>query len=797
MELSKLRRIALAGTSLTLVLLSAPAFAADQDATAKKNDRSEGLADITVTARRVNENLQSVPTSIGALNEEELANRQIASLSDLKGAVANLSVVKTTVAGGNFLSIRGKTGIAIPNVSVDSSVGFLVDGIYYGRPQSAGGEVADIERIEVLRGPQGTLFGRNSSAGAINFITRRPSGEFGMEGDFAYGNYDRKRARISVDSPTFGGGFAARFTFLHEDSDGYVVNTRPGSTYDFAPPWRDIVSADRFGGANVESLMFKLRYDDGGPFTAEYKYDWTNRDETPLPMQALGFAPGLASWLATSPVSPFGTGTLGLYQLQRPGDVATSLTRLGGLPADSTATSEIKVQGHMLTLGLEVDPHTQLKSINAYRKLNTFAGNEIDGGAWTLPVSATARIPVCMACSETISRQWQISSELQLIGDYDRFSYILGAYYFRERGVSDLPLLNFFPILTSPIVIPTSGPSDAFASGQREIAYNTSYAAYAHVEYKLLETLNFAAGLRYSHDKREMYDNRNPLPAGSPYYSTVSFSKPTWDAALTYTATPDVNFYAKVATGYQSGGIVRGSVFKPETNTTFEVGMKSEWFDRHVRFNAALFHTKYKDVQIAGFNTILGLYAQNSGTLVTEGGEVELTVIPVDGLTLNANIGYSSYDNSTGLRRQAPGTSVSFSAQYDAPKFGNGSYISARVDGDYRGTYYSAGALLSTSQLADPSFPLPSYVWQGAGYSSEQAYFDDVFKASHLGDYALINARLSLVDIPVGSARVRASAYVNNIFNEDAPLFGSNNGIFLMASFERPRTYGVEMSFSF
>ncbi|MGJ3627953.1 TonB-dependent receptor plug domain-containing protein [Sphingomonas sp. MMS24-JH45] len=129
-----------------------------------------------MTARRKDENLQDVPISVGAIGTEELQSRQIYSLTALRQAVANLTVSKLPVAGGNFLTIRGVTGTSIPNVSVDSSIGIYIDGVDLGRPQSSGGDIADIERVEVNRGPQGTLFGRNSSAGSINFITVQPSG---------------------------------------------------------------------------------------------------------------------------------------------------------------------------------------------------------------------------------------------------------------------------------------------------------------------------------------------------------------------------------------------------------------------------------------------------------------------------------------------------------------------------------------------------------------------------------------------------------------------------------------------
>ena len=780
-----------------MLAIAAPANAEEQGERAQGSQQHGGLSDIVVTARRVTEDIQTVPVSIGALSSEDLEAQQIDSLNELRGAIANVNITKTTVAGGNFMTIRGKTGIALPNVSIDSAVGFYVDGIYYGRPQSSGGEVADVERIEVLRGPQGTLFGRNSSAGAINFITRGPSGEFGVQGDLGYGNFDRKKARISLDTPTFGGGFSARFTFLHEEYQGDIVNTKPGSVYDFAEPWRDIVTADRFGGANTETLMAKLRYDDGGPFTMEYKYDWLDRDETPVPMQALGFAPGISSWLATSPFSPFAQGGLGLLQLQRPGDISIGRTRIAARALDSTATNRLKVWGHMLTLGLDLNDALALKSISSFRKLNTFAGNEIDGGIWSLPTSATTRAILCLACSETITKQRQVSSELQLVGNYDKFSFILGAYYFRERAISDLPLMNFLPFFSSPFVIPTSGQSSAFSVGQRELVHNTSYAIYGHFDYKLTEALTLAAGARYTHDKRDYNDRRDPLPPGTPQFSNVSFSKPTFDVSLSYVAAPDVNLYAKFATGYQSGGIVRGTPFRPEKSNSIEAGIKSEWFDRRVRLNAALFRTKFTSVQNSGFSPVLGLYAFNAGRTVTKGGEVELTAIPVDGLTLTANFGYGKAKNSQGFRMGAPKTNLAFSAQYDTPEFDNGSYLSFRIDGDYRDKYYSAGVLLAGVETASTDFPLPAYVWQGAGFGSEQAYFDAVFDAGRLGGYALVNARLSLVDLPISGAKVRASAFIRNIFNEDKPLFGSQNGVFLMATFERPRTYGVDLSFEF
>jgi len=174
-----------------------------------------------------------------------------------------------------------------------------------------------------------------------------------------------------------------------------------------------------------------------------------------------------------------------------------------------------------------------------------------------------------------------------------------------------------------------------------------------------------------------------------------------------------------------------------------------------------------------------------------------VTAIPADGLTLTANYGYGKAKNSQGLRMGAPKTNLALSAQYDTPEFDNGSHLSFRIDGDYRSEYYSAGVLLAGAELASTTTPLPAYVWQGEGFASEQAYLNAVFDAGKLGGYWLANARVSLVDMPFGNLKTRFSAYVRNVFNEDKPLFGSQNGVFLMASFERPRTYGVDLSFEF
>ncbi|MGH6780636.1 MAG: TonB-dependent receptor [Sphingomonadaceae bacterium] len=277
-----------------------PVAAAAEDAApaapAAATESGSGLGDIVVTARRVEENLQSVPVAVTGFNAEMLANLNIANFGDLGATVPNLDVQRQFgSASAPQFYLRGVSTGSL-KFETDAGIGLYIDGVYLGRPAGTAFDLADIERVEVLRGPQGTLFGRNATGGAINFVTAAPSGELKIKAEGTVGNFDRYKGRVSVDLPALG-PLAVRLSYLHDQNSGYVKNLTPGRTFTFAAPFGTIKSAKDFGRENTDAVAVAARLDFDA-LKIDYKFDYTDKVSTQLGQQLLGFDP---TFVATAP----------------------------------------------------------------------------------------------------------------------------------------------------------------------------------------------------------------------------------------------------------------------------------------------------------------------------------------------------------------------------------------------------------------------------------------------------------------------------------------------------------------
>jgi iron complex outermembrane receptor protein len=789
---------AIAQTAPNAVTPSVPATALIGSAEAA--DTHSGLEDIVVTARRVSENLQAVPISVGTLNAQALASRQILNVNDLKGSVAGLTTSRTATPGGGYVTIRGITPLSLPTPSADSSVGFYIDGVYIARGQGSGVDTTDLSQVEVLRGPQGTLFGRNSSAGAINFITTAPTDRLEAKFKLLYGNYGHFTGSAIINVPITD-TLIFRGSYQHNQEDGDVRNTTTSKGYIYNG-YGSTTPAKTLGATNSESVSAKLRFTGIAGLTVDYKYDYENYVESSGASQVIGYLPG-----------PFASTLASILPFQAPGAVVQSFTRLGAINEDFQGNSPIVNSGHLLSAAYEINDSLTVKNISAWRKTRSDAFSDLDGADWRIPLAPTftSFTPFCVSCNRNSLRQSQFSQENQVIGKFDKLNFILGSYYFVEHS-------RFTSLYSTGAVIPQAPavytpPTDAFVNGapgpltlgEDGIYVNRSLAAYAHGDYAFTNQLKLAAGIRYTEDRRFEQDLR-PF---SPGTGKVSYGRFTYDAALNFQATQDQLYYAKYSVGYLSGGIAAGLPFRPETNRQAELGFKTELLDRRLRLNGSAFYSWIKDrqnaapsvnpldnpvLEAAGFSAPfpLGIAVYNQeGITRIWGFELEASVVPVDGLTVTGNFGYNHPKPTDGTFNRAPKTTFSFSGQYDFHHFENDSYFSVRIDGDYRGPYYGTGANTDAVFVGDiPAALRP-------GYATSADYLAAVKQASIAGDYSQVNGRVSLVDFPISDSKARLSGFVRNIFNNQGLLFSVNYGFSVNGSFERPRTYGLELSLDF
>ncbi len=714
---------------------ASPVFAQDAATGAEQQDtaaaaastESGGLEEIIVTAQKRSESLQKTPISIVAMTGVDLEKKGIVDLTDLRSYVPALQVTPhPNSATTARVFIRG-VGNNDDQITVDPSVAIYLDGIYIARGQGLSAEIAEVERIEVLRGPQGSLYGRNATGGAINYITRTPAlGEFQAKQTLTYGNYGQFRTRTRVNIP-IGDRLAVELAYLHSEKDGFVRNPGTG-----VRRWGD----QRRDGYRAAVLWRPL---DG--LELRYSYDRSDINDTPPYIVAAPFYPIVAD---------------------RP-SAGSSFVR-------SLQRNDVTSQGHNFTANWDVSDNLTIKSLTGYRKLSNLTNqNYLTGAAGPFPLFLTG--------FDQDQKQW--SEEVQLIGSaFDRqLEYVLGAYYFDEKGNS------------ADFTAPTGRPRlDRSAT-----IHNRAYALYGQASWRpaFLEGLYLTGGLRWSRDEREATLDQAVVPAvGAPTVlqrgtGNNQFSNVSPSAVIGYNVTPDVNIYAKYSKGYKTGGYnLRASTvqrfnegFGPETLGSFEVGVKSTWLDDRLRLNVAAFRSNYKDIQTnvqldVANPAITDVF--NAGRARIQGVEFELTAKPVDSLTFSANYAYldAKFQKITD-----PATGADITARYtfiEAPKH------TLTLSGEYIFADTAIGML-----TANVDYFMQS---KKSASTGDARYI--------IGDYGLLNARLTLSEIPVGFGKWRLSAFGRNLTDKEYYVTHFAAGL-PGAIFGEPRTYGLELVFEY
>lgn len=721
-----------------------------------------GLEEIVVTAQKRTENLQETPLAISALTAATIEAQGISTISNLAATAPSLNVTQTAAPGTASIFIRGQ-GTSEPILTADSPVALYIDGIIIGRSTGSVFDVAELERIEVLRGPQGTLYGRNTIGGAINLITRKPGDEFGVRQKLSVGNYGYWQSRTSIDTGELGdSGLRAMLTYLHKERNGYVDNlNQPKDSRD---P----------GAYNNDAARLAVTFDQGGLFRANYSLSYNHSKAIAHPTQVTVARPDVIAAFANSQAAggdPF----------------IVSPERLGEVRYDAPALFYDKVWGH--TLGVEVDlgDDLTLRSLTGYRKWKqTDVDNELDGqgrlyGSLVGQGGVLQRVTLFNASSVRQQHQW--SQEINLLGKVgESFEYVLGGYYFREKARENNP--QTFGIVTAGGVLPLRSTLDYEHISQTK-------ALFVQGTFGVTEKLNLTGGARYTWDKK---DFKQTMPMARE--SVRDFKKFNWAVSADYEVNDDTLAYARIATGYKAGGFNPRSAnadgFQPENLTSYEIGFKSDLFDRRLRFNTALFYAQHKDVQVSQFQAGSGgatSITTNAGKADYKGVEVELTAVPVNGLTATASFGYIDRDYKTFVVRNpstnqlvdiaktgqarfafSPSTTFHGSVEYKFPPFTFGQ-LAARLDYNYR------------SEV-------------GFNASPFGAPFHDAITA---GSRGLLDARLTLSEFALGRTDLSVSLWGRNITGKDYRVMAIDFGSVGFATnvYGEPATYGLDVTINF
>lgn len=771
----------LAGSALMLALVASQANAQDSSPAAPAQAaQGVGLQDIVVTARKRTENLQNVPTAVTALGALQIADYQIKSFQDVGKTAPNVNIQKQAGSpSAPQFNIRGVSSGSI-NFQVDSGVALYVDGVYLGRPGNSAFDLADLEHLEVLRGPQGTLFGRNSTGGAIAFVTASPTGKFGVEVEGTLGNYHRHRGRITVNTPEWA-GLSARFTYVHDENDGYVKNSAPQRTFLYPEPFGPSTSAKSFGANNTESFFAAIRYAGIDGLTLDYRFNYTDMVTTLDAMQLLHSGDAF-SGITNFPNQPALGGTM-----------VESLTRLDRIPIDGLSPATQKTWGHSLTAVYELSDSLSVKYIGGLRGFTLNSSSDLDGNSLVDPYGGTGGYFQALA-AERYAKQRQSSHELQLLGHTGSLDFVGGLFYYREKAYLNSPTI-FGQISQPGVPIPINNPGSYLAGGDLLKVLNKSYAAYAHANLKLTDALELGGGIRYSKDDRTENDlidaDRTPTVQRGSF--NAKQDRVDYDASLKYQFAQSSNVYAKFATGFVSGGIFHGAEFQPETIKSYEAGVKSEFLDRRVRLNVALFQADRKGLQVTGFDPNQGgNILLNAGSERARGYEIEATILPVDGLTLTGTYGFTDVNAkpqtanpaATPVRTYQPRRTGYVAAQYEFPEFPDGTKMSFRIDGQYKGDHFRLQCPVGATQSATDGCI-------GAG----DPVLDDKLVIRATWE---IGARFTFAEIPVGNAKGKISLWGKNLNNSDKPEFlFPIFDTWVLGTFQAPRTYGIDVGIAF
>jgi iron complex outermembrane receptor protein len=677
-----------------LHLLVAPGMAVWAVASAAQSAHP-AVEEIIVTARKREESLQDTPVSITAFTADNLEARNIDNIGQIGDVTPNLTINTSASFSGSPSStaifLRG-IGQVDFTLNTDPGVGLYVDGVYISR--SIGGliDLVDVERIEVLRGPQGTLFGRNTIGGAINVTSKLPSDEFGARLKATFGSDERADVLIEANVP-ISDNLLSRVSILSKNREGYVSRTETG---------------DSLGDDDVLSGRATLSFIPSDTLTIQLALDMTREREESAPFvleELLSTAdfPAFHNAVIAQSLDPAVAGGRCFDPTYANPVCYNEASVLTGSSYKSKGTqesgSDVDVLGTSFTLSKDWDD-TTFKSITAYREVESFS--QRDGDHSPVLVNAT---------SDEFDYE-QISQEFQLLGTAvnNKLNWILGAYYFREKG-DNANIVRF-----APITILSGGHVE-----------NDSTALFAHASYDFTEKLSLTVGTRYTDDSREFTPEQEVLetpagpavpPVGTPLLPNVTAITEADDVNsminLSYHWTEGLMTYATFSEGYKSGGFTQRVFppifpepgqdpakaipsFDPEYVDQWELGWKSGWFDRRLQINGAVFFTDYTDLQI---NVQRGIAptTENAAEAEIKGGELEIVALLIEGLLINISAGYTDalykeLDASViGVTRRSelPGASkwtASASLSYEY-HLSSGSSLTSRLDWSYRDSFF-------------------------------------------------------------------------------------------------------------
>lgn len=720
---------------------------------------SATLEEIVVTARKREESMQSTPIAITNISGDEFASRGFDKIDNISQIVPNMTFNSTATNSGSsnaaVVFIRG-VGQSDFYPQIDPGVGIYLDGVYIARTTGSVLDTVDIEQIEILRGPQGTLFGKNTIGGAISIRSRQPGEEFAAQLAATFGSYERTDVRVTADLP-LSDNFLSRISLSSLNRDGYIESLHDGTEYGnrdaLIARWRGVwqasekLSADfilDYTRSREESSGNTLIAVDPGTFDEEGNLvsGVAGFVHNAFIVPATGAPPYDDRWITNDPYKNYGNG--------------------------NRSQSDLDLWGASVTLDWDISDLVTMKSITAYRASDSV--NDLDNDA----------SPAVILHAATRIDQNQFSQEFQFLGDAldGSVNWLVGAFYLSED-------INFL----APVEI-----SFVYIDNSAEVE-NTSYAAFSQVNWAINDQWSITPGIRYTYEEKKNDtvifttgpDIPNPVspPPGTVLLvddASEIFEEFTPSLSLNYQWTEDLLVYASYSQGFKSGGFSQriafpresSPSFDPETVTSYELGFKWTSDDSRLRINAATYFADYEDLQVVVFNQIEPIN-ENAGQAEIKGFEVELTALMGSHFTFTTAVGYTdaeyteiedprtmlTLDNKLAY---TPEWTANASLVYDTPIDGLNGDLQGRLDWSYRDEVY-------LDSLNSP------YLLQES--------------------YSLFNASVIYTHMTTGW---KVAAGVTNIGDEEYLVTGradlTTSGI-VDGTYARPREWYVTLSFSF
>ncbi|HVP84883.1 MAG TPA: TonB-dependent receptor [Rhizomicrobium sp.] len=739
--------------------IAAPAWAQGEKQTPPPTDSQMqgGIETVYVTAQKRIENQVDVPISITVNTAEDLENKNIGDLTELGQKMPNVNAGGTLFGSINIRGITSNSAGAGSGAGFPPDVGANVDEVFQGRDRAFDTVLSDISSVEVLRGPQGTLYGKNTVAGVINVTTERPTNDYEALGDVRIGNYGYYQLRGTVSGPIIEDDLLVRITGFKQSRDGYI--------YDPVLD-KDLGSLNQWGGRIMivshptNDFTFELRADLNG------EADTNGQRETVSTIN--GSIANFPPFNTVPPQNPY----------DRIVDVNTMPVAKRNIWGTS-AKAEYVLDDYVFT------------SITAWRHYNSDYDFDQDGG----PLNAFDT-----GLQEGMDR---FSQELRITSPADqRFSWIVGAYIDHEKdlGAYHIEVGDAFPTFLFPPPFPFLLPTGYLeASSTHSKIDGGSQAGFASAKFNITDNLNVSGGLRFTHEHKDLDYSQLPTlldPSLAPLHVIYSFALPippltdsyddsavTGDASISYTFAPNQVGYFRFSHGFKAGGfqadvisppfdLTKGLAFKPETLNDYEIGFKSILFDDTVSANVSAFYYDFTNKQ-EQVNTGVSFVVSNAASATIKGVELELNWAPMEGLKLFANGGY-------------------LDAYYD--KFPNGGGVGIDFDGNQL-----AGASKFSASWGG-TYTAPLTLVPGTNYvlTTDWDYRDPAFTdpantvAIRVEPYLIINGRIGVED---ENGHWGVYMWGRNLSDRTVLSGGVDviGGLYVSRGINIGRTFGVEL----